>query len=145
VGNATYYQESKTLKLCPSCMKDLPLIAFPKAFKRPTGRASHCRDCRKSRYPYKPKAHKIAHLRNRYGLEWEDYLDLYEGQNKVCAICQTSLVLENDAHVDHCHKTNKVRGLLCFLCNSGIGKLRDNPDLLRRAAEYVEKHGAKAA
>ncbi|MFJ3233170.1 endonuclease VII domain-containing protein [Streptomyces sp. NPDC086787] len=41
-------------------------------------------------------------------------------------------------HVDHCHKTGRVRGVLCFNCNSAIGKLGDSPDAVRRAAAYPE-------
>lgn len=41
-------------------------------------------------------------------------------------------------HVDHCHKTGRVRGVLCFNCNSAIGKLGDDPDVVRRAVAYLE-------
>jgi len=41
-------------------------------------------------------------------------------------------------HVDHCHQTGRVRGVLCFNCNSAIGKLGDDPDAVRRAAAYLE-------
>lgn len=41
--------------------------------------------------------------------------------------------------VDHCHVTGHVRGLLCMLCNTALGKLQDSPDLLRKAIEYLEK------
>ncbi|MEU6367791.1 endonuclease domain-containing protein [Streptomyces sp. NPDC046931] len=46
-------------------------------------------------------------------------------------------------HVDHCHKTGKVRGVLCFNCNSAIGKLGDDPDAVRRAAANVEGNSWK--
>lgn len=42
--------------------------------------------------------------------------------------------------MDHCHDSSRIRGLLCHTCNSGIGKLRDNPELLRKAADYLERH-----
>jgi hypothetical protein len=67
-------------------------------------------------------------------------------QGGGCAICGRT---PDDApgrwsrlNIDHDHKTGKVRGVLCHGCNSGIGHLQDDPALLRRAAEYVEAHGA---
>ena len=88
-------------------------------------------------------------LRTKYGISLNEYEDIYEKQHGVCAICGlpetkaqrrgTGLPVTLDSlHVDHDHLTGKVRGLLCYRCNTGIGKLYDNPDLLRKAANYVE-------
>ncbi|MFE0039708.1 endonuclease VII domain-containing protein [Streptomyces sp. NPDC059013] len=55
-------------------------------------------------------------------------------QTGVCVICPSA----PPAHVDHCHETGRVRGVLCFNCNSAIGKLGDDPDTVRRAAAYLE-------
>lgn len=74
---------------------------------------------------------KLAQLTT---LEREAYRQaLEELQGNVCAICQETLPLL----LDHDHQTDRVRGLLCSLCNSGIGFLRDQLDLLRRAAQYL--------
>jgi hypothetical protein len=51
-----------------------------------------------------------------------------------CPICWKP----DPEHVDHDHKTGKVRGILCFNCNGGLGQFRDDPAALRRAAEYLE-------
>ncbi|WP_255952940.1 endonuclease VII domain-containing protein [Streptomyces odontomachi] len=51
-----------------------------------------------------------------------------------CVICLAAPAV----HVDHCHKTGRVRGVLCFNCNSAIGKLGDDPDVVRRAVAYLE-------
>ncbi|MCX3063934.1 endonuclease VII domain-containing protein [Streptomyces beihaiensis] len=57
----------------------------------------------------------------------------------LCAICRKA----SPAHVDHCHETGRVRGVLCFNCNSAIGKLGDAPDTTRRATAYLEGNAWK--
>lgn len=69
----------------------------------------------------------------RYGLTEEQYASMLASQGGRCALCGE----EKKLHVDHCHDTNKVRGLLCMDCNTGIGKLKHDPELLRRALTYV--------
>lgn len=58
-------------------------------------------------------------------------------QNYACAICGESI--RGRAHVDHNHKTDEVRGLLCFLCNAGLGMFKDNIRLLAAAIVYLER------
>ncbi len=57
----------------------------------------------------------------------------------LCVICLKAPAV----HVDHCHKTGRVRGVLCFNCNSGLGLLRDDPDAMYRAADYLEGNAWK--
>src|SRR5258705_13408476 len=57
----------------------------------------------------------------KYGLSIEDYSALVIKQNKQCTICKK----ETKLYIDHCHATNRVRGLLCNLCNSGLGMFRE--------------------
>lgn len=78
-----------------------------------------------------------AELMRRYGITLEDYNDLFDRQRGVCAICDE--FSKRRLSVDHCHATNRNRGLLCDNCNLGLGKFRDNPFLLRRAAKYIEQ------
>lgn len=70
----------------------------------------------------------------RYGLSIEEYAALGERQGGRCAICEARI---DNLHVDHCHSTGRVRGLLCGPCNRGIGMLRDDPAILRRAIDYL--------
>lgn len=72
-------------------------------------------------------------MRN-YGLTEAERDEMVASQMGLCIICLKAPA----AHVDHCHKTGKVRGVLCFNCNSAIGKLGDDPDAVRRAAAYLE-------
>jgi hypothetical protein len=74
-------------------------------------------------------------LRNAYGITLVQYNELLEAQGGLCAICREAS--ERTLHVDHCHTTKRVRSLLCTECNTGLGKFRDRPDLLRAAAEYL--------
>lgn len=63
----------------------------------------------------------------------------YERQRGACAICEIKIDLNGGKHIhiDHCHKTNRFRGILCIGCNTSLGKFGDDPDVLMRAAEYV--------
>ena len=72
-------------------------------------------------------------LERQYGLTVDQYRKLQEDQDFKCAICGS----DGPLVVDHNHKTNKVRGLLCATCNSGVGLLKDSPKVLKRAAEYI--------
>ena len=70
---------------------------------------------------------------------------MLEDQEGQCFICLSSISFgtrgysKNSANVDHDHKTGKVRGILCGHCNSMLGHSFDNPEVLRRAAEYLEE------
>jgi hypothetical protein len=78
-----------------------------------------------------------------YGVSESAFRNMWLCQGGACAICKTALSTKEDrAHaVDHDHKTDEVRELLCQHCNRGLGLFRDRPDLLRAAADYLVKHG----
>ncbi|MFI2736126.1 endonuclease VII domain-containing protein [Streptomyces sp. NPDC018711] len=59
---------------------------------------------------------------------------MIRAQGGLCIICLRAPAV----HVDHCHKTGRVRGVLCFNCNTGIGLLKERPDRIRRAIRYLE-------
>lgn len=65
-----------------------------------------------------------------------DYATFYEVQQGKCAVCRE--VSKRQLHADHCHRTGTKRGLLCSKCNLGLGQFRDDPELLRAAAAYIE-------
>lgn len=72
----------------------------------------------------------------RYGLTKEQYDSLLAKQNFHCAICDES----KNLHIDHCHTTGKVRGLLCRAHNLALGGFGDNPNTLQNAISYLEKN-----
>lgn len=78
-------------------------------------------------------------LKQSYGITLPEYNRLLEMQHHSCAICGEKNCKTGQALcVDHCHKTKKIRGILCRRCNTGIGNLFDDPDILRAAADYLE-------
>lgn len=84
-------------------------------------------------------------LRN-YGLTIEDYDALYDAQGGKCKICGTSQPRGRGGfHVDHCHQTGIVRGLLCTTCNMMLGLAKDNKETLMKAIEYLSINQARAA
>jgi hypothetical protein len=85
------------------------------------------------------------------GTDWkqatDNYNDLLKNQNNVCALCKRAERRNHsitgtiwDLAVDHCHETNKVRGLLCNACNRGLGLLGDKVDTLENVLLYLKKH-----
>ena len=83
-------------------------------------------------------------LKSEYGLNWEEFLNKYNGQEGKCDICGTFLELMHtnktkQPFVDHCHKTGQIRGLLCHHCNMGIGNFKENQTNLDNAKKYLSK------
>jgi hypothetical protein len=94
--------------------------------------------------PNYKSAKRRAMLKYTFGISPEDYDDLLKKQNGNCAICQKKETKKNQfglcrLAVDHCHTTGQVRGLLCAHCNNGLGRFRDDPQLLVAAANYLLK------
>ena len=80
---------------------------------------------------------KDAYLKRTYNLSLEEWEALLEFQGGVCAICGNPPVTKA-LHTEHNHTTGLVRGLACFFCNAQILRQRVTPELLRRAADYLE-------
>lgn len=97
----------------------------------------------KPKYQYKSKEYKKdGSLRSKYKITLEDYNSLFCIQQGKCAICGThQSLLPKSLAVDHCHDTEKVRGLLCQNCNTGIGLLKDSSDILLKATLYLTNYG----
>jgi hypothetical protein len=68
-------------------------------------------------------------------------IKLLKEQGGVCAICSTDTPGgRGQFHADHDHNTNQPRGVLCHNCNVALGNFKDNPELLQKAIEYLNKH-----
>lgn len=115
-------------KLCKRCdlIKDA-VTEFYVSAASVDGVNYYCKDCETDR-------HRVS----LYGLSRDDVARMFLGQGKCCAICKsTTPRTTKDWHIDHCHTTNRVRGILCNPCNLMLGYSRDNPDVLRTAAVYL--------
>ena len=100
----------------------------------------------KARNGYFRSYRRTINLMRRYGISENDYKNMFDSQNGCCAVCGTNRPVPSKYKgspqrlaVDHCHKTGKIRGLLCFSCNRALGYLKDDVSLLKRAVEYLLK------
>ncbi|MCI3243748.1 MULTISPECIES: endonuclease VII domain-containing protein [Streptomyces] len=114
-------------KLCLKCGEIKLWSEWHRNAAASDGLSSSCKACRAAEG-------RAGHLKRHYGLTEAERDEMVATQMGLCVICLKAPAV----HVDHCHKTGKVRGVLCFNCNSAIGKLGDDPDAVRRAAAYLE-------
>ena len=134
------------IRTCSDCGQDKPHTEFDKKVVK-NGRiyrASFCRPCRnvRRRSNYDPDHNTNSMMQKNYGITLADYDRMVEKQDGKCAICESTEPRSNGARfaIDHDHKTGKVRGLLCGLCNTAIGKFKDDVALLQSAIEYLRDH-----
>ena len=83
------------------------------------------------------KNRKAKQLWAVYRIRKEDYDRVLAAQENTCAICHVEFTKNRMPHVDHCHETGKLRGLLCPQCNTGIGQFQEEPVFLTKAAFYL--------
>lgn len=147
-------------RVCTKCLKWKRWKSYTPRKKTSTGYFSYCKKCfNKGRRPRTTKERVVAaeyarvyrrdhpeYGRNymylwRYGISRKEAIAMLRGQGYACAICGDKLRVkdENKWHVDHDHKTGKVRGILCNCCNTGLGKLGDSVKKVKRAIAYLER------
>jgi hypothetical protein len=153
------------MKKCSRCSTEKPTSEYHKDRGNKDGLYSYCKPCaiaktkawkaadperdkatQKRSREKRPRVYKNKQLLWTFGITLEQYEQMLADQNGVCAVCGKT---ETEIHpqskrvrslnVDHCHDTGRVRGLLCNSCNRGIGLLKDDPAILRRALNYLEK------
>jgi Recombination endonuclease VII len=115
----------------------------------PGGRCKDCSKVRRAegrdtwRYTEAGRlSQKFVGIKCRYGLTQEQYTKMLEDQNGCCACCPVKLDSSCKnliPHVDHEHSTKRVRGLLCGMCNRGLGQFKDSINNLEAAVEYLKK------
>ena len=135
------------MRVCRSCSIEKPITEFSIDKRWRQTYKLDCKICtnQKKRLRYNPENRREEGLKNLYGLTKNQLDFMHEQQEGVCAICDTPLSLisgktkKGKAHVDHCHKTGKVRGLLCTKCNTLLGMADDNIATLKKAISYLEK------
>mgnify|MGYP003340524830 CR=1 FL=1 len=105
---------------------------------------SQCRECHKkncnTRWHARDWLDRWASRNYKYGVTKEFLLELYQKQEGKCAICdQEPQTQRKGLHIDHCHETGKVRGLLCHGCNTALGSFKDSPNILTKAIDYLKR------
>lgn len=125
---------------CPKCGETSPDKFY--VDKRGYRTNSTCKECHKvackKRWHARSWLDRWASRNYKYGVTKDFLVDLYERQKGQCAICGDEPATERGLHVDHCHKTSAVRGLLCHGCNTGIGALREDPKIFTKALSYLK-------
>lgn len=131
-------------KKCPKCEEFMVLTFRTSKWGKPTPEYK-CRKCRtdseSKRRLQDLDAYYLAKVESKYGITKEQYFLLYEeacGACQVCGTVPTGKGPYRSLNVDHDHATGKVRGLLCAACNKALGYARDNPQILRKLANYLE-------
>ena len=89
------------------------------------------------------KNYKVNYTLKKYNLTKEDYNKIIDLQNGKCKICKIDFNVNQKPQIDHCHTTNKFRGLLCKKCNVGLGMFNDNIELFKNCIEYLHHYGNK--
>lgn len=149
------------MKRCPDCEETKPLDAFynaPKSTSK-TKTSAHCKECarRRAREYNKRNAQAISEkrkaarrtpeglrksrdrdLRRHYGIGLVDLEQMISAQENRCAICSDEFTSDKQTHVDHCHRTGSIRGILCAACNLMLGHAKDDQRRLIAAVQYLE-------
>lgn len=147
-----FQHECEGFKTCKHCGQSKPVDEFH--FHKNRGVISICKQCceyrrkhvlkprdnqrdaARQRIRYKSEKDHDKRLRKLYGITLEQHTEMYIKQGGVCAICNK----KDKLHVDHCHETGVVRGLLCGHCNKAMGLFEDDVWTIERALEYLKKH-----
>lgn len=130
-------------KWCPDCDQVLPNEEFSRNRNTKTGLNTYCKPCHNARSRASlgtVGGSRTYHLKRRYGITAEDADRMLAEQDGLCDICERRPAV----HVDHDHATGKVRGLLCFNCNAGLGHFRDDADVMTLALGYLQWHGTQS-
>lgn len=136
---------SSELRRCRECgvvatsLNDLHIFAKGSAYK--FGRQNWCISCRNNNEKSISNNNSLEKRVKKFGITVTQYEDMITSQNNSCAICKKHkddfTGRGKNFHIDHCHTSGKVRGLLCSNCNTGLGQFKDNVQYLENAIQYV--------
>lgn len=133
---------------CKDCRSSFSIVISPEEAKRPAvpsrrllAKAAAEKRCSKCKLVLPVEAFGLKKTVESHGLTLEQYEAMLAAQAGVCAICKCEQTTKRRYRlsIDHCHETGVARGLLCELCNQGIGCLRDDPKILETALEYLRR------
>lgn len=137
------------MKKCTTCQQEKPLDEFYNNSRNKTdGKAAMCKACDKAKHkrwkqnnPEKAKKsmenRRLKHMYN-VDLDWWDAK--LKAQNNKCAICGIDQKETSRFVVDHDHTTGEVRDLLCNKCNTAIGAVKEDTNILKKSLQYLNKH-----
>ncbi len=129
------------LRCCRKCNEELPLSSFPLSRKNNTRHAWRCKACFRAaqKAKYDRAFRRDARLKSEYGISQAIYKEMLANQQGRCAICSTDKPRGpwNVFCVDHCHVTGKIRGILCYACNTTLGAVGDDLKGLQRFVDYL--------
>lgn len=147
---------SKTLQsyrryICTACWRIRQKKYYQKDPNGPEKRLKSYRKRQQSwsveRFALERKKNYIRWIKKRYGISFDEFNNLFLKQSNKCPICDNILKTENivgrgynGTHIDHCHKTGKIRGLLCSKCNKMIGLAQESIFILENAILYIKEN-----
>lgn len=142
-------------KKCTRCNEIKPLSEFSNYKHSKDGKKAGCKACQKLyndkwfavNRDKKADSNRWWMIGNKYNLTKDQYLEMLEQQNHCCKICykHQDENTHGSLYVDHCHSTNAIRGLLCRSCNSMLGMVKDNIDILTNAINYLKETNEKSS
>ena len=133
-----YLKMGTKTKVCKRCKVEKLVEEFHKQTKSKDGLSGVCKKCYHIYYSKYSEAQRNKFLLKTYGIDQAEYDSVLKSQNNVCAICgKTELENGRRLSVDHSHVTGEVRGLLCKMCNKGIGMFEDSVEVLESAIKYL--------
>lgn len=136
-------------KTCPTCKESKPVSEFYKDKHASNGLRSCCKPCsnaKSSEHHEKNRPRRLIQMRAwHYDITAEELTQKELNQSDGCKICSAKTNGRISFHVDHDHITGVVRDLLCTRCNTLIGFSHGEPDVLRKAADYLDRWNASSA
>ena len=128
---------------CSSCKQHKAAENFNKNKSTKTGYGNQCRECHRKWQPTEEqleryrKRVRIWNRKKHTGFTEEEFQQKLKEQGGRCAICGTDDPGTMNWQADHCHETLTKRGILCHLCNKGLGHFKDDIDMLNKAIDYL--------